>query len=250
MPTAEIRNGVVVNSNNQPESKITSSKSKEVTQNKLGYDAFLKLLCAEMQYQDPLEPTSNTEYVAQLATFSQLEAMLSMQNTTTTNMANSLVGKIVTVEDEEEGKLVEGVVDYVKYIDDKAYVSVDDKLYEIDKVKQVVDSDYYEAKCLAEALTKQIEDLPVKENLTPAYKDAVNQTYKIYDSMSAYAKTFVDKSLIEKLQELKEIVDKFKVTTEETDDKTQETEETDDKEEVSDVEETTDQSETGTDGNS
>ncbi|WP_082223751.1 flagellar hook capping FlgD N-terminal domain-containing protein [Lachnobacterium bovis] len=26
-----------------------------------------------MQYQDPLEPTSNTEYVAQLATFSQLE---------------------------------------------------------------------------------------------------------------------------------------------------------------------------------
>ncbi len=73
----------------------------------------MKLLCAEMQYQDPLEPTSNTEYVAQLATFSQLEAMLSMQDTTTTNMANSLVGKIVDVEDEDLGKLVEGVVDYV-----------------------------------------------------------------------------------------------------------------------------------------
>ncbi|WP_207640151.1 hypothetical protein [Lachnobacterium bovis] len=43
-----------------------------------------------------------------------------MQDTTTTNMANSLVGKIVDVEDEDLGKLVEGVVDYVKYIDGKS----------------------------------------------------------------------------------------------------------------------------------
>ena len=49
----------------------------------LGYDQFLQLLCAEMQYQDPLEPTSNTDYVAQMATFSQLEATM-----------NSLSGKI------------------------------------------------------------------------------------------------------------------------------------------------------------
>ena len=58
----------------------------------LGYDQFLTLLCAEMQYQDPLEPTSNTEYVAQLATFSQLEATLSMQSTQKNTMANDLVG--------------------------------------------------------------------------------------------------------------------------------------------------------------
>ena len=51
--------------------KDTSTTSKSDTSNDLGYDQFLQLLCAEMQYQDPLEPTSNTEYVAQLATFSQ-----------------------------------------------------------------------------------------------------------------------------------------------------------------------------------
>jgi flagellar basal-body rod modification protein FlgD len=214
MPTAEIKNGVVVNSKNGPESKITSSKSKEVTQNKLGYDAFLKLLCAEMQYQDPLEPTSNTEYVAQLATFSQLEAMLSMQDTTTTNMANSLVGKIVDVEDEDLGKLVEGVVDYVKYIDGKAYVSVENKLYEIDKVKEVIDSTYYEATCLADALTQKVASLPSKENLTPSYKNTINDVYKMYDSMSMYARTFVDKSVIEKLVELKELADKFNTNVE------------------------------------
>ena len=53
--------------------KDTSTTSKSDTSNDLGYDQFLQLLCAEMQYQDPLEPTSNTEYVAQLATFSQME---------------------------------------------------------------------------------------------------------------------------------------------------------------------------------
>ena len=45
----------------------TSKKSDESNNGTMGYDQFLTLLCAEMQYQDPLEPTSNTEYVAQLA---------------------------------------------------------------------------------------------------------------------------------------------------------------------------------------
>ena len=44
--------------------KIPTTEEEEKTTsagNDLGYDEFLQLLCAEMQYQDPLEPTSNTE---------------------------------------------------------------------------------------------------------------------------------------------------------------------------------------------
>lgn len=44
----------------------------------LGKDDFLLLLVTQMKYQDPLEPTSNTEYVAQLAQFTELEYMQNM----------------------------------------------------------------------------------------------------------------------------------------------------------------------------
>ena len=37
------------------------------------YQAFLRLLVAEMKNQDPTSPMESTDYVAQLATFSQVE---------------------------------------------------------------------------------------------------------------------------------------------------------------------------------
>ncbi|MDX2266249.1 MAG: flagellar hook assembly protein FlgD [Hyphomicrobiales bacterium] len=39
----------------------------------LDYDAFLTLLVAQMQNQDPLNPVDSTEYVSQLASFSTVE---------------------------------------------------------------------------------------------------------------------------------------------------------------------------------
>ena len=51
----------------------------------LGQGDFLKLLVTQLKHQDPLNPTNNTEFVAQLAQFSQLEqsvnqAQLMQQN--------------------------------------------------------------------------------------------------------------------------------------------------------------------------
>ena len=39
----------------------------------LSSDSFLKILAAELQYQDPLEPQSNSEFVSQMASFSALD---------------------------------------------------------------------------------------------------------------------------------------------------------------------------------
>lgn len=46
----------------------------------IGSEEFLTLLVAQLQYQDPLEPMDNTEFVTQLAQFSTLESMQAIQD--------------------------------------------------------------------------------------------------------------------------------------------------------------------------
>ena len=182
-----------------------SKKSDESNNGTMGYDQFLTLLCAEMQYQDPLEPTSNTEYVAQLATFSQLEAMLGMQDTQKNEMANNLVGKyvILKVSDETTGKTsyVDGKVDYVMYQEDGSQMlSVNNKLYSIDTLDTVADSDYYEAIGYAKTISNMLAQLPDIENITTKYSGAIEQIRKVYDGMTDYQKSFVSESDLAKLK--------------------------------------------------
>ena len=46
--------------------------TQTVPRDNLGSDAFLKPLVIQLQNQDPTNPQSNTEFIAQLATFSSL----------------------------------------------------------------------------------------------------------------------------------------------------------------------------------
>ena len=110
----QVKDGKFIDETTGTGSTSTKSSDKDKKTNELGYDQFLQILCAEMQYQDPLEPTSNTEYVAQLATFSQMEATLGMQSTIESSNANALVGKYViikTTSSTGETTATEGFVD-------------------------------------------------------------------------------------------------------------------------------------------
>lgn len=67
-------------------SSTTSSDTSSLTSSssELGKDDFLLLLVTQLQNQDPLNPTDNTEFVAQLAQFSSLEGIKNMEETMTT----------------------------------------------------------------------------------------------------------------------------------------------------------------------
>lgn len=215
--------------------ETTSSKTETKNTNDLGYDQFLQLLCAEMQYQDPLEPTSNTEYVAQLATFSQMESMLNMQSTMESNSANALVGKYVIVKSTSsttgETTAVAGFVDYVQYENNTPYVCVNGKLYSYADVYEVADTEYMEAVALGEAFTSSVNKLPNPEKLTLAYQEDVENLATVYESFTSYQKSYINSDTLTKYNALvtamKQMVANAKEeTTTGTEETTPDTEET------------------------
>ena len=161
-----------------------------------------------MQYQDPLEPTSNTDYVAQLATFSQLEATLSMENTQQSSMANSLVGKQVILKTTNSStgatSYVDGKVDYVMYQNSKVYLSVNNNLYPLDELDTVADSDYYDALALSKTFSKMVAELPDLDHVNKNSQSLVESVRKVYDGMTEYQKKYVNATDIKTLTELEE----------------------------------------------
>jgi flagellar basal-body rod modification protein FlgD len=86
-------------------SSATVQKSSSTT---LGQADFLKLMTAQMQNQDPFNPTDNTQMVAQMAQFSQLAGITDMSSTlkaisdklgaTSVSDATAYIGKTVLTE--------------------------------------------------------------------------------------------------------------------------------------------------------
>src|SRR3954466_8763057 len=74
-------------------------------------DVFLKLLVAQMKYQDPSNPASSSELMAQNATFTQVEKLeeIAKQNASLlalqrSSSSGALVGRTVTYSDETGAK--------------------------------------------------------------------------------------------------------------------------------------------------
>lgn len=95
---------------------------QEATENsdELGRDVFLQLLTTQLQNQDPLSPQENSEFVAQLAQFTQVESLDELSNSfedftgsflsNQALQASSLVGTSVTVPTSQTLLPPEGIV--------------------------------------------------------------------------------------------------------------------------------------------
>lgn len=95
----------------------------------LDYDTFLKLLVAEMKNQDPTEPMDSTEYVAQLASFSNVEQTIQtnarledLLKSSSIAQAGSLIGRSVTSPDGS----INGIVKQVEIYDDGVVAILED----------------------------------------------------------------------------------------------------------------------------
>ena len=198
----------IVNGEVQDPSASANSitNAAKVNKSSLGKDAFLQLLVAQMKYQDPLEPTSNTEYISQLATFSELEEMQNLRVSYDMQRAQSLVGKqvIMNVIAGATGNLTKigGQVDYVVLENDKVYLSIQDQLYSLDDLGSIVDSEYLTALDKAKAFGTALGKLPSKSQLTVGDKEALEKVRKMYDELSPYEKTFIGQDLVKLLTDL------------------------------------------------
>jgi flagellar basal-body rod modification protein FlgD len=93
----------------------TTTQSDPASKTQVDYQSFLKLLVAQMKNQDPTNPMDSTQYMAQLASFSQVEQSVQMNTkldqmlqSSTLEQAASIIGRTVTSADgETTGKVAE-----------------------------------------------------------------------------------------------------------------------------------------------
>lgn len=90
----------VQSSNNKTNGTDAASKTA------VDYQSFLRLLVAQMKNQDPTNPMDSTQYVAQLAAFSQVEQSVQINSrldqllqASTLAQADALIGRTITSAD-------------------------------------------------------------------------------------------------------------------------------------------------------
>lgn len=219
---APIENGQVVESASQ-----SSLKKANGTGSDMDKEAFLQLLVAQMKYQDPLQPTSNTEYISQYAQFSQVEQMQNMAASTDLARASSLVGQHVyvkTTSSSGETSYVQGKVDYVVYENGKAYLAIEESLYSLDDLDTVVDKQYLDAYDKAYAFSVALNKLPNINGVDLNDAAAIDELKAQYDAMTDYEKLFVaDETVgnlnkyVTRIQELRAAVEEAEKKNDATD---------------------------------
>ena len=162
-----------------PLSGMTTREAPQSTEanSELGQDAFLKLLVAQLKYQDPLNPADGAEFLAQTAQFTMVEKLSDLeaqgQSTVTSQQqmqAAQLVGRQVTYVD-STGSLVEGVVESAEYTPDGQSLTIDGQAVELDNITKVVGNNRVDG--ASEAVSALGPSLA--SSLTPALVEAIQE---------------------------------------------------------------------------
>ena len=87
-------------------SAYSASQPEAASKTQVDYQSFLKLLVAQMKNQDPTNPMDSTQYMAQLASFSNVEQSVQinqkleqMLQSSTLAQADAIIGRTLTSHD-------------------------------------------------------------------------------------------------------------------------------------------------------
>lgn len=125
---------------------VSSDSSFSTSKSGLAVDSdmFLSLLVAQLKYQDPLSPQSDTEFVTQLAQMSSLEEMQEINSGMASLQAYSMVGKYAYAESQnsEAGKTdyFYGTIDSIVNSKGTFYAIIGEDAVKVDDIQQVFDS--------------------------------------------------------------------------------------------------------------
>ena len=150
------------------------SNAREV-KTQLGKDDFLKLLVTQLQYQDPLQPMDNTEFIAQTAQFTALEQMQNLNQTMTNAQAFGTIGKgvFMNTKDEQTGQyeMIYGIVQSVEIVNGKPYLNLGDKSAPYEDITKVQDVDFGDNSAMVSQamglIGKTIQGIRVDDKLNP-----------------------------------------------------------------------------------
>lgn len=155
--------------------EIKNPSNVREVKTQLGKDDFLKLLVTQLQYQDPLEPMDNTEFIAQTAQFTALEQMQNLNQTMTNAQAFGTIGKgvFMNTKDEQTGQyeMIYGVVQSVEIVNGKPYLNLGDKSAPYEDITKVQDVDFGDNSAMVSQamglIGKTIQGIRVDDKLNP-----------------------------------------------------------------------------------
>lgn len=135
----------IVNMQNST-AQYQASQPKTTGDAQMNADTFMTLMLKELQYQDPMDPVDNKDFLAQQAQFTQVSETQSLNTNITQNntimQTLALVGKNVTLTDPNDSKkTISGVVSEASFGGGLSSITVNGKDYPITLVQSVTTAD-------------------------------------------------------------------------------------------------------------
>jgi flagellar basal-body rod modification protein FlgD len=113
-------------------SNKTADATPENPNATIGKNGFLQLMVAQLQSQDPLQPTESSAYVGELAQFTELEQVTNLAQTSSQSasaqgvaQAVALIGQTVSYKDPTSGAEAQGKVQSVQITSSGATLTVE-----------------------------------------------------------------------------------------------------------------------------